>query len=118
MLKSLKIKESALRKKFFSGLLAGLILFPIFRGVLAAQGASPVSVASTPSANLTPQPVLNDGGIRTPFSNEEEKFYRKAWPIRKSHSAQALLVIGGVFLVILTLLLRKMFQSPPRRPRD
>ena len=87
-----------------------LMLFP---KVSPAQ-TSPALLKPTP-APASPDP-LSDGGIRTPFSKEEETFYQRAWPIRKSHSAQALLLIGGVFLILLFFLGRKMFNSPPRKP--
>jgi len=79
-----------------------------------ADPAPQSSFHPTPSA--LPATLAGDGGIRTPFSRAEETFYQQAWPIRKSHSAQALMLTGGVFLILLVLLLRKMFKSPPRKP--
>jgi hypothetical protein len=102
-----------MRKSLFILILMGLPL------LLAAQNSQPVKKIPTPaSLPHYPQttPDLQDGGIRTPFSHEEENFYRRAWPIEKSHGAYALILMGSVLAVIFFLLIRKMFKSPPRRP--
>jgi hypothetical protein len=101
-------------KTKFSAILGLLSLVLISLPKTSAAQTSPVLLKPTP-APASPASI-SDGGIRTPFSKEEETFYQRAWPIRKSHSAQALLLIGGVFLILLFLLGRKMFNSPPRKP--
>jgi len=78
-------------------------------------------------------PVYPSDGVRVPLSNEEQKFYEKnapvtgsgnhyvqllnkAWPIAQTHSFWALLLIGGFWTMLLTLLIRKIAQSKPRKP--
>ena len=51
-----------------------------------------------------------------PFSNEEANFYRRAWPIDKSHSVGALILYGMVLVIIASLIIRAMAKSGPRKP--
>jgi hypothetical protein len=90
---------------------------PAFGAAQNAQGVKEISrpVIPSPSPTQTIQ-ALQNGGINTPFSNAEESFYQKAWPIQKSHGAFALILMGGVLLIIFTFLIRKMAQSGPRKP--
>ncbi len=79
-------------------------------------------------------PVYPGDGSRISLSNEEQKFYeknapltatgnpyiqllKKAWgPAVETHSFWALVLVGGFWAVILAFLIRKMAQSPPRKP--
>jgi hypothetical protein len=90
-----------------------MAFFSLSAFVLAKEISRPAT--PNPSPTQTVQ-ALQNGGINTPFSNAEESFYQKAWPIQKSHGAYALILMGGVLIVILTLLIRKMAQSGPRKP--
>jgi len=89
-----------------------------------ASAQSPTLAGRTPTpSSFPPQAAqattaLQDGGIHTPFSHEEENFYRRAWPVKESHAEQALLLIGVVFLTIISLVVWKMAQSGPRKPEN
>ncbi len=96
--------------------LAFLALAAVGTQPLSAQTPSGPKTSRTPALQSEPLAAPADDAIRTPFSKSEETFYQQAWPIRKSHSAQALLLMGGVFLILLFLLLRRMAKSPPRKP--
>ena len=68
-----------------------------------------------------PQPsttaaVSNVDSGPMPFSNEEANFYRRAWPIDKSHSLGALILFGIVLVSLLVLIIRQMAKSGPRKP--
>jgi hypothetical protein len=73
-----------------------------------------VSATPSPVSTLIP-PSPNDSGPM-PFSNEEANFYRRAWPIDKSHSIGALILFGSVLILLLSLIVRTMAQSGPRKP--
>lgn len=88
------------------------------QSIAVSAATKTVASHSTP-ASLTPQPspqnTVNDSGPM-PFSNEEANFYRRAWPIDKSHSLGALILFGCVVVTLLSLIIRKMAQSGPRKP--
>ncbi len=60
------------------------------------------------------KPVTDLGPM--PFSNAEANFYRRAWPIDKSHSIGALVLFGSVLALLLFGLIRQMAKSGPRKP--
>ena len=95
-----------------------LVSFLLAPWTLAAEKESAkAQTSSIPSPVAVQTPVsIPNGGIRAPLANEEENFYQKAWPVRKNHADQALLLIGVVFLIILTLVIRAIAKSGPRKP--
>lgn len=101
-----------MKKYFLISILAGL------PALAWTQNDSKAKAIPTP-ASLVPQTsvIPNEGG-RMPFSNEEAKFYNKAWPIRETHSLYALILMGSVLAVLFTILVRKMAQSGPRKPSE
>jgi hypothetical protein len=112
---SVQSKRATIMKKIL--LVLAFLSLPAFGAAQDAQGAKEASrpAAPPPSSTQTAQ-VSQNGGINTPFANAEESFYQKAWPIKKSHAAFALILMGGVLLSLLTFLIRKMAQSGPRKP--
>ncbi len=78
----------------------------------SAGGALPAAVQMSPSPA---QESATDLGPM-PFSNAEANFYRRAWPVDKSHSAGALILFGTVVAVLLFGLIRQMAKSGPRKP--
>ena len=77
---------------------------------------APVFGAAQSPAIPTPvSTVGEDGGIITPLATSEEDFYRRAFPIGKTHSFWALILIGTVLIIIFALLIRSMARSGPRK---
>ena len=77
-----------------------------------AQGQT---ASKLPKPYVTPTVTGADSGPM-PFSNEEANFYRRAWPIDKSHSLGALILFGAVVVTLLVLIIRQMAKSGPRKP--
>lgn len=72
----------------------------------AAKPTSPVATVTVSGVDSGP----------LPFSNAEANFYRRAWPIDKSHSLGALILFGVVVVSLLALIIRQMAKSGPRKP--
>ena len=96
-------------------LLLAFLFFQTLPVVAAITAATPAKAQKAPVAQATTLPA--DGGIRTPFADSEATFYQKAWPIQKSHSLYALILMGTVLAIIFAVLIRKMAQSQPRKPQ-
>ncbi len=76
-----------------------------------AQGQTASTLAKP---YVTPTIGVDSGPM--PFSNEEANFYRRAWPIDKSHSLGALILFGTIVVTLLVLIIRQMAKSGPRKP--
>jgi hypothetical protein len=99
-------------------LLLAFLLFQTLPLFAAKTDSLTVKVIKDPVPVAQASPLPVDNGIRTPFANEEAKFYQKAWPIEKSHSLYALILMGSVLAILFTVLIRKMAQSPPRKQKE
>jgi hypothetical protein len=88
--------------------------FYVIASAQLTSAPKPISSPATLMPRATPA-SSNDSGPM-PFSNEEANFYRRAWPVEKSHSIFALILYGSVVVILLTLIVRKMAQSGPRKP--
>jgi hypothetical protein len=86
--------------------------------MIFAANENPQPTKKIRAVAQAPRTVLNGGGINTPFSNAEENFYQKAWPIEKSHSSAALILYGSVLTTLLFFVIRKMAKSKPRKQKE
>lgn len=84
-------------------------------GLVAPSQGADANGGTKPGSAVTPTIAAVDSGPMS-FTNEEANFYRRAWPIDKSHSLGALILFGSILVTLLTLIIRQMAKSGPRKP--